>query len=276
MSLAALRTAFSQSGSRSGTALSPFLVLGDPTPELSPALAAAAVAAGADMLEIGFPYSDPVADGPEVQAAAQRALAAGVSTRAGFRVLGEVAAACPGIPLNLLVYGNLVHRIGYEAFAAETAAAGASSLLAPDIPLEEGGPLRRACRRAGVGHVELAGPLTPPDRLRRLADVSAFVYLAGFQGVTGVRRRGFAEVLARTEAARDTLDGTDTPLCLGFGISTAAQVARAGGAGARIAVVGSHLARVIRRLYRGPKDAEDVVSGFGDAVRRLASGRFAC
>lgn len=272
MSLPALRAALS----RPAAALSPFLVLGDPTPEITVELAAAAVAAGADMLEIGFPYSDPVADGPEVQAAALRAFAAGVSTRAGFRILGEVAAACPGVPLNLLVYGNLVHRIGYETFAAEATRAGASSLLAPDIPLEEGEPLRRACRRAGVGHVELAGPLTPPDRLRRLAAVSEFVYLAGFQGVTGVRRQGFAEVLARTAAARDALEGTDVALCLGFGISTAEQVAGAGAAGARIAVIGSHLARVIRRLYRGPRDRKTLLDGFGTAVSRLVPEATSC
>ncbi len=272
MSLPALRAAFD----RPGVALSPFLVLGDPTPRLTVELAAAAVAGGADMLEIGFPYSDPVADGPEVQAAAQRAFAAGVSTRAGFRILAEVAAACPGIPLNLLVYGNLVHRIGYREFAAAATAAGASSLLAPDIPLEEGGPLRRACRRAGLGHVELAGPLTPPDRLRRLAEVSDFVYLAGFQGVTGVRRRGFAEVLDRTGAARAVLEGTGVPLCLGFGISTAGQVASAGAAGARIAVIGSHLARVIRRLYRGPEDAATLRAGFRAAVRDLNPEDEAC
>ena len=159
MSLAALRTSIEE-----GPAVSPFLVLGDPTPDLCVELARTAVSAGARMLEIGFPYSDPVADGPAVQAAAGRALAGGTSTRRGFELLGRIAESCPGIPLNLLVYGNLVHRIGYERFTDTVSQAGASTLLVPDIPVEEAAPLRRAGRRAGLGHVELAGPLTPGPR----------------------------------------------------------------------------------------------------------------
>ena len=186
LSLAALRTSM-----REGPAVSPFLMLGDPTPDLSVELARTAVAAGAGMLEIGFPYSDPAADGPAIQAATGRALAGGTSTRRGFELLGRIAEACPGIPLNLLVYGNLVHRTGYERFTGAAADAGASTLLVPDIPIDEATPLRRACRRSRLGHVELAGPLTPAPRLRRLAAASRFLYLAGFQGVTGVRAAGF-------------------------------------------------------------------------------------
>ena len=166
------------------------------------------------------------------------------------------------------MYGNLIHRIGYERFADTVSQAGASTLLAPDIPLEEAAPLRRACRRAGLGHVELAGPLTPGSRLRRLARGSAFVYLAGFQGVTGVRRGGFAAVLRRvTEVA----ESVDVPVCLGFGLSSREQIARAFEAGARIAVVGSHLARVVERLHRGEGDAAGLIAGYRSAVLRLTS-----
>ncbi len=263
MSLAALRTSMEQ-----GPAVSPFLMLGDPTPDLSVELARTAVAAGAGMLEIGFPYSDPAADGPAIQAATGRALAAGTSTRRGFRLLARIAEACPGIPLNLLVYGNLVHRIGYERFTDTVSQAGVSTLLVPDIPLEEALPLRRACRGAGLGHVELAGPLTPAPRLARLAQGSAFLYLAGFQGVTGVRQGGFAAVLGRvTEVA----ESVDVPVCLGFGISSRDQIVRAFGAGARIAVVGSHLARVVGTLYGAPADAERLVAGYRSAVLRLTA-----
>ena len=265
MSLAALRASM-----RRGPAVSPFLMLGDPTPDLSVELARTAVAAGAGMLEIGFPYSDPAADGPAIQAATGRALAGGTSTRRGFQLLRRIAESCPGVPLNLLVYGNLVHRIGYERFADTVTQAGASTLLAPDIPLEEAAPLRRACRRAGLGHVELAGPLTPGPRLRRLARGSAFVYLAGFQGVTGVRRGGFAAVLRRvTEVA----ESVDVPVCLGFGLSSREQIARAFEAGARIAVVGSHLARVVERLHRGEGDAAALIAGYRSAVLGLTAGR---
>ena len=263
MSLAALRASMEQ-----GRAVSPFLVLGDPTPDLCVELARTAVSAGARMLEIGFPYSDPVADGPAIQAAAGRALAGGTSTLRGFELLGRIAESCPGIPLNLLVYGNLVHRIGYERFTDTVGQAGASTLLAPDIPLEEAGPLRRACRRADIGHVELAGPLTPAPRLRRLAQGASFVYLAGFQGVTGVRRGGFTAVLQRvTEVA----ESVDVPVCLGFGLSGRDQIEDAFEAGARIAVVGSHLARVVERLYRREDDATDLLAGYRSAVIGLTA-----
>lgn len=263
MSLASLRAGF-----RAGPAVSPFLVLGDPTPALSVELARAAVAAGARMLEIGFPYSDPVADGPAIQAAAQRALAGGTSTRAGFELLGRIADACPGVPLNLLVYGNLVHRTGYERFTGAATDAGASTLLVPDIPLDEATPLRRACRRSRLGHVELAGPLTPAPRLRRLAAASCFVYLAGFQGVTGVREAGFDAVLDRVTGVAEAVD---VPVCLGFGLSGRGQIVRAFAAGARIAVVGSHLARVLEALYRTPADADRLLAGYRSAVLRLTS-----
>lgn len=263
MSLSSLRAALGN-----GRAVSPFLVLGDPTPELSVELARTAVAAGARMLEIGFPYSDPVADGPAIQAAARRALAGGTSTRAGFDLLSRIAGACPGVPLNLLVYGNLVHRIGYERFAARAANAGASTLLVPDIPLEEATPLRRGCRRARLGHVELAGPMTPAARLRRLGAASCFVYLAGFQGVTGVREAGFGSVLDRVSEVSEIVD---VPVCLGFGLSDRGQIVRAFGAGAQITVVGSHLARVVETRYRAPSDAERLVAGYRSAVLGLTS-----
>lgn len=263
MSMPALRAAL-----RRGPAVSPFLVLGDPTPELSVELARAAVCAGARMLEIGFPYSDPVADGPAIQAAAHRALAGGTSTTAALGLLRRIREACPETPLNLLVYGNLVHRLGYQRFADEAVGAGASTLLVPDIPLEEAGPLRRACRRARLGHVELAGPLTPAPRLERLAGASSFVYLAGFQGVTGVRHGGFAGVLPHITEVTEIVKA---PVCLGFGLSDRVQIVEAFGAGARIAVVGSHLARVVDDLYRTAPDADRLLSGYRSAVLRLTA-----
>lgn len=262
MSLPALRAALSR-----GPSFSPFVVLGDPTPEISVILAGIAARNGGGMLEIGFPYSDPVADGPAVQAAASRALAGGTSTRSALGILRRISSTCPGTPLNLLVYGNLVHRIGWERFALEAVAAGASSLLTPDVPFDEAGPLRSACRRAGLGQVELAGPLTPEDRLRRLAESACFVYLAGFQGVTGVRSAGFQAMLDRLREVRTLVEA---PLCLGFGLSHRRQITAAFEAGAKITVVGSHLARIVERLYRDPGDEDRLLTAYRDAVRRLA------
>lgn len=270
MSFALLQTALG----RPRFHVSPFLVLGDPTPELSLALAVAAVREGASMLELGFPYGDPSADGLAIQAADARARAGGTSTGRALALLGRIREACPTTPLNLLVYGNLVHARGYRRFCAEAAEAGASSLLVPDIPVEEGGPLREASRKAGLGHVELVGPLTGPDRLRRLERAAdAFLYVVAHQGVTGVRRGSFAPVAS---LARRTVAHARLPVCLGFGLSRAEHLERAFAVGVRIAVVGSFLARVIGEGWsEEPSDGgQRLVARFRRALRPLlAAGK---
>jgi len=249
--------------------VSPFLVLGDPTPTLSLELAKAAVSAGAGMLEIGFPYGDPVADGPAVQGACERALAAGTSTARAMTILRDIHDACPNTPLNLLVYGNLVHRMGFDRFCEEARAAGASTLLVPDICLEESAPLKKACRRAGLGHVHLVGPLTAPERLKRIdAAATSFIYLVARQGVTGVRAGMFDDVealVARTAAS------LRLPLCVGFGLSTADQISRVFASGAKLAVVGSYLANIIGKNVSEGEDA--LLRRFSEAVSELTAAR---
>ncbi|HXV60350.1 MAG TPA: tryptophan synthase subunit alpha [Vicinamibacteria bacterium] len=251
--------------------VSPFLVIGDPTPQLSVELARAAVGAGADMIELGFPYSDPVADGPAIQAAAGRSLAGGTSTTQAIALLGRVHDAVPETPLNLLVYGNLVHARGFDRFCEEVALAGASTLLVPDIPLEESAVLKRACRKAGLGHVQLVGPLTSRERLARIDRFAdSFVYLVAHQGVTGVRSGGFdaVEMLVARVA-----NAVSNPLCLGFGLSKREQIERAFRAGARLAVVGSHLANVIGAVWADDQPGRDrmVVEAFSEALRTLTT-----
>jgi tryptophan synthase alpha chain len=251
--------------------VSPFLVLGDPTPDLSLELAKAAVDAGAGALEIGFPYGDPVADGPAIQRADQRALLSGTSTSGAFALLSRIHEARPKIPLNLLVYGNLVHARGFERFTRDAAASGASSLLVPDVPLEESAPLKRACRAAGLAHVQLVGPLTAAERLRRIDRIAdGFLYLVAHQGITGVREGDFSEVeslVSRTASA------VRNPVCLGFGLSKREQIERAFASGASLAVVGSHLANVIKEAWEGRNGdrGERVVSDFRAAVKSLCS-----
>lgn len=244
--------------------LSPFLVLGDPSPALSVDLARAAVGAGASMLELGIAYGDPCADGPAIQRACARSLAAGSTTERAFATVAAIARACPDTPLNLLVYGNLVHARGVAGFCGAAAAAGASSLLVPDVPLGEDRALQSACTRAGLGHVRLVGPRTDDARLRRSADGCVMLYTALVQGVTGVQRRvASAALLARARAA------TAVPLCAGFGLGSATDVGEAFADGAAVAVVGSHLADVIAaHVDRG---SAALVSSFADAVRGLAA-----
>ena len=248
--------------------VSPFLMLGDPQPELSATLAAATVKAGATMLELGIPYSDPCADGPAIQAACWRARQCGTSTPQALEILAEIRRACPEIPLNLLVYGNLVHARGYRDFCTRAAAAGASSLLVPDIPLEESESLRAACASAGLGHVQLVAPLTKPPRLAELdGTTTGFLYLAAYQGVTGANAQGDEQCV---ELVRRTAAAVDTPVCLGFGLSEPRHLQDAFEAGARIAVVGSHLARIIGRAWaEQPGTGAHVVERLTEAFRDL-------
>ena len=245
-------------------------MLGDPTPDLSVALATAAVENGAGMIEIGFPYGDPVADGPAVQRADMRALDGGTSTNEAFAILTRIHEACPDTPLNLLVYANLVHARGYERFCADAAEAGAASLLVPDMCLEESAPLKKASRQAGIGHVQLVGPLTTPERLKRIdAAANSFIYLVAHQGVTGVRDSGFDSVASLVERTAESLKN---PLCVGFGLSKREQIERVFEAGARLAVVGSYLANVIgEAVARGDSD-EPLITSFTEAFAPLVNG----
>ena len=224
--------------------LSPFLVLGDPTPELSLELALAAVAAGATVLELGLPFSDPCADGPAIQAATRRARAAGVSTREAFALVRALADAAPAVPLNLLAYANLVHARGTETFCEEAAAAGATSLLVPDIPFGEDLELNAACRDHGLAFVRMVGPGTAPARIAALARDADLLYVAALQGVTGAAGGDAAQ---RAELLRRARAASDRPLQSGFGLSSADDVRAAFASGAAIAIVGSHLARAIER-----------------------------
>lgn len=257
MSLAILRAALP----RQRHHLSAFLMLGDPDPDRSVALALAAVDAGASMLELGIPFGDPCADGPAIQRSCQRALARGTTTSGALAILATIHAAAPTVPLNLLVYGNLVHARGYDTFCADAVAAGAASLLVPDIPIEESGPLRRATAATGLGHVCLVGPQTDAARLARLdAEADGFLYLAGYQGVTGAQGQRVEHVWPSGLAA------ARNPVCLGFGVSGVEHVRDACRHGASMIVVGSHLARAIESDLDGDPEA-----ALRAAVRPLAA-----
>ncbi|MFT4843726.1 MAG: tryptophan synthase alpha chain [Candidatus Azotimanducaceae bacterium] len=262
MSLAMLRDVLATSPHH----VSPFLMLGDPTPDICVALCLELVAAGATMLELGLPYADPCADGPAVQAAGIRARDAGVSTDEAIATLAAIRAACPNTPLNLLVYGNLVHARGFDHFCRDVVDAGASSMLVPDIPLEEGAALRAAATDHGLGNVLFAGPRTRDERLRAIAAASsAFVYLAGHQGVTGAKSGGEDRAVMVARVRRQVA----VPLCVGFGLSTREHMQTVHGSGAEIAVVGSHLLRVLARALDHHASQEQLLAAVRSAFEEL-------
>lgn len=248
--------AFAASGKRA--ALMPYLMGGFPDLPASRAVGEACVDAGADLLELGVPYSDPLADGPVIHAAGAAALRAG-ATLAGVLEVG--AALAPRIPVVLMCYANLVHARGPERFAAALAERGLAGLIVPDLPLEEAGELRAACDAAGVALVPLVAPTTPPERLARIgAAARGFLYTVSVMGTTGERAApdGLSDLLTRARAA------AEVPVAVGFGIGTPAAARQAADAGAEGVIVGS---RLVRAAGEGPDPAAAVAA----VVARMAA-----
>jgi tryptophan synthase alpha chain len=241
-------------------ALMPYLMAGFPSLELSIAIGEACVRGGADLLELGVPYSDPLADGPVIHEADTRALAAGANVGG---VLEVARALAPSVPVVLMCYANMVFAPGIDAFLERLAQSGACGLIVPDLPLEESDGVREACETLGLALVPLVAPTTPPDRLRAIgARARGFLYTVSVVGTTGERvamQEHIAEVIARAKAS------TAVPVALGFGISTPEQAREAAEAGADGVIVGT-------RLVRAAGEADDPAEAVGALVAELVAG----
>ena len=227
--------AFGSHGKRA--ALMPYLMAGYPSVEVSAEAGLAAAAAGADLIELGIPFSDPLADGPVIHAAATEALAGGATPHAALGVCERISAE---LPVVLMVYVNVVLAAGPEAFALRAAAAGAAGLIVPDLPYDEADAVRAACEAEGLALVPLVAPTTTPERVGLIgASASGFVYAVSLTGITGERDQlppGLTETVARVRAS------TSVPVAVGFGISTPEQA----GAVAELAdgvIVGTRMVR---------------------------------
>lgn len=260
-----LDATFAQLRSEGRGGLSVYLPFGYPSPAASPALLDAAVAGGADWIELGLPFSDPVADGPTLQAASAAALAAGATVDGALAAAKAFRARHPDVPLVAMTYANVVHRRGWDGFARQLAAAGLDGLVAPDVPLEESGPLQAALAAHGLAHVALVTPATPDARMRRVAaTATGFLYAVGNVGVTGQADPGrlVAATVARARQARPGL-----PVAVGFGLRTAADVRRVLDAGADAAIVGSQL---VASLAKGPAALRAEVAGLRTGCTAVA------
>jgi tryptophan synthase alpha chain len=246
--------AFAGSGKRA--ALMPYVMAGFPTLEDSLRIGEQCVQAGADVIELGVPYSDPLADGPVIHAAGTRALQNGTNMAGVLEVARGLA---PSVPIVLMCYANMVFAPGAPAFLERLARSGACGLIVPDLPLEEAGELRECCDASGLALVPMVAPTTPPERLAAIgAAARGFLYTVSVVGTTGERdalQGRFAEVIARTKAA------TEVPVALGFGISTPEHARQAADAGADGVIVGTRLVRA----------AGEDPSGVGEVVGELAA-----
>ena len=203
-------------------ALIGYLTAGYPTPALLPTLAEACARGGLDLLELGVPFSDPLADGPTIQAASQRALAQGMTPVKILAQVRQLRRRGLELPIVLMTYYNPVLRYGLKRFCQDSAHSGVDGLIVPDLPPEEATELKSAARRAGLDLVFLAAPTSPRERLRRIARASSgFIYYVSLTGVTGARSRLPVELGAGVRALRRM---TRLPVCVGFGVSRPDQV----------------------------------------------------
>jgi tryptophan synthase alpha chain len=221
----------------------------------APDLARAAVDGGADVIEIGFPFSDPLADGPVIRRAAHRALRAGMGTRACLGCLASVRARVD-VPLVVMTYASLLEAYGYRRFAADTSTAGADALIVADLPIESHPELTR---------VQLVAPTSSSQRIAQAAELTAgWLYLVSVTGTTGARDAFPSQLPALVERARAV---TDVPLLAGFGISTPSQAAAAAGLADGV-VVGSRAIEVAE--VEGPGGLERYVRSLREALDALA------
>jgi tryptophan synthase alpha chain len=242
-------------------AFMPYLMGGYPDLEASRAIGRAYIDGGANLIELGVPFSDPLADGPVIHAAGTVALKAGVTLP---QVLGLGAELARSVPVVVMCYVNQVHARGLERFADLLVDAGVSGLIVPDVPLEESAELRDTCLERGLAFVPLVAPTSGAERMAAIgAAAHGFLYVVGALGTTGERAvadEAVDDLLARARAA------TSVPVALGFGISTPEQAAAAASAGADGVIVGSRLVRAAGEGPDAPRLVRGLVADFAAAL----------
>ena len=250
-------------------ALIPFLTGGDPDAGTTEALVRELARQGADIVELGIPFSDPLADGPTIQRASQRALAGGFSLRRALEVTAEIRRAT-AVPLVFMSYVNPILSFGVPGFAAAAAGAGADGVIVPDLPPEEADELCGACQRHGLATIFLVSPTTAPPRISLICARSrGYVYYVSLRGVTGVRAAlpgDLAAGIARVRAA------TQLPVAVGFGIATPDHVAAVAQEADGV-IVGSAIVQAIE-AHRGRPDLVERVGALV-ATLRAATARAA-
>lgn len=254
-----IETTFAELKESRETALIPFITAGDPDLAITAELILTLADAGADLIELGVPFSDPMADGPTIQAASERSLAAG-TTLAGILQLVTDVRKKTQIPLILMGYYNPIFYYGSERFIRDAAAAGVDALLLVDLPPEEADEISAAMQESGIALITLLAPTTPRERMEHLAAVAqGYLYYVSMTGVTGAQKISPDDIRVAVEELKGM---TDVPVGVGFGITTAAD-ARAVGAFADGVVVGSALVKIIEENGQSeellPKVAEFIV-----------------
>jgi tryptophan synthase alpha chain len=248
----AIKNAFEKARLQGNGVLVGYITAGDPTPEMTPKIADALIRGGVDVLELGLPFSDPIADGPTIQAASVRALAAGTTPAKVLEMAGQIRAN-HDLPLVIMTYYNPVFHMGLQSFFAAAKANRVDGVIVPDLPVEEAADYKAAAVDAGIDTIFLAAPSTSNTRLQKIvAASSGFLYLVSHFGVTG----------AQTDMANSTIElvkrvlpftAGKIPLAVGFGVSQPEHAARLIGAGADGVIVGSAFINILQKNSGNPQ-----------------------
>jgi tryptophan synthase alpha chain len=249
-----LDTTFAALRTRGERALVAYVMAGDPSLAATRRLVVQAERSGADVMEIGVPFSDPLGDGPVIQRAGVRALAAGTTLPRVLELVAELRGQV-SIPLVLMGYYNPIFAFGLKAFAQAAANAGVDGVIVPDLPIEEGEPLESEAGAAGLDVVQLVAPTSTPSRVRAIARRSrGFIYLVSVTGITGERREISKDLAGQIRTLRAV---TTKPVCVGFGISNPTQAATVGRLADGVAV-GSAIVRMIEERAQSAALVDDV------------------
>jgi tryptophan synthase alpha chain len=244
---------------RGRCAVIPYITAGYPNWEATKELLNTLPAAGADLVELGIPFSDPVADGPVIQKASEEALSQGITMEF---ILKGLRGLNPAAPMIAMGYYNPILRYGVEEFAKNAAASGIRGLIVPDLPPEEGEELIDAAKRYGIATIFLVAPTTPKERIAIIAQASTgFIYLVSLKGVTGSHIGNLRPIISRIEEIRSV---TSLPVCVGFGISTPDQ-ARAIAAHAQGVIIGSAVIKALKE--KGVEGVRRFIEEMAQAVR---------
>ncbi|MDR3254297.1 MAG: tryptophan synthase subunit alpha [Synergistaceae bacterium] len=258
---------FARLGEAGEGAFIPFVMLGDPNEGESEAIIETLIESGADALELGMPFSDPIADGPVIQTAANRALEAGITPDDCFRIAANIRSRHEDIPMGLLVYANLLIGRGPESFYERASASGLDSVLVADVPTVEASAFARHALASGIDPVFIVPPNASDDKIREIAGLTkGYAYFLGRAGVTGADREMAAPVSSRVELLKRA---GSPPVVIGFGISRPLHVRAAIESGAAGAIAGSATVAIIAENLGDPEKTREEVARF---VRVMKSG----
>lgn len=251
-------------------ALIPFVTAGDPDAATSAAILARLPGAGADLIEIGMPFSDPMADGPSIQLAGGRALAAGQTMAKTLAMVGDFRRADQHTPVVLMGYFNPIYRYGTEAFVADAAAAGVDGLIVVDLPPEEEAELREPAYAAGIALIRLTAPTTDDARLHQiLVNCDGFIYYVSVTGITGTKSAARDEIARGLERIRKV---SSLPVAVGFGVRGPEQAAEIAGLADAVVVGSAIVERIGQSLDSAGKPSASIEDAVVEFVRALADG----